>query len=161
MIVCLHSTFIQELCETGRRALENGEACRYSAHRTYTPRSGTGGRRDPHSPGIMEFVPPVELYCSRRGRESLKTAQVILGHSDLEQHYWNPAPDRCARTSGREGSLELRISSVHGQKYLCLRARLRRFFAPEILCIAALSRFHGRTPRRTRCHRQPCVIACL
>jgi hypothetical protein len=93
--------------------------------------------------------------------ESLKTAQVILGHSDLEQHYRNPAPDRCARTSGLEGSLELSISSVHGQKYLCLRTRLRRFFAPEILCIAALSRFHGRTPRRARCHRQPCVIACL
>src|SRR6266571_345019 len=43
MIVCLHSTFIQELYERARRTLENGEACRHSAQRHVTPVGNSKG----------------------------------------------------------------------------------------------------------------------
>jgi hypothetical protein len=81
MIVCLHSTFMQGLCESARRTLENGEACRHSAQRTYTTAFWHGVRRDPHSPGtvvVRVWVPDRSLAVNgeRRGAWSAGSIRV-------------------------------------------------------------------------------------
>ena len=53
MIVCLHLTFIQELCETGGAHWEIAKNAATQLKELIQPRSDTGVRRDPHSPDSL------------------------------------------------------------------------------------------------------------
>ncbi len=50
MIVCLHSTFMQELCERARLTLEKRQSLSPLSSKDLRPGSGTGVRRDSDAP---------------------------------------------------------------------------------------------------------------
>jgi len=82
------------------------------------PHSGTGVRRDPHFPGYrgIRSASRTLLFLGEVG-ESLKTAQAIVGHSDLETTLLEPRPGslRCLsmthRSEGVVGILPYAIES--------------------------------------------------